>query len=452
MKKGTFLALIFVACLSCDGPTEPKPDPAPKIVSAVSVSADTATANISWSTDQEADSRVECGAKAGAGSGATKSHLVVLSGLEPGKQFSCAARSQNSNGEAKADFTFATKFPPQATITILSVSADSTSFTVKDSTSRPLAVTTRWGLTCSSFTDSLKETSASLVHSVTVANRAPDTQYCFEVSGTDQWNRLAAKRDSVRTGKLSPPALDSVKVSKVDTTSAALQAFPKGRTLDSLIVRYGSSCTSLTQTLRSAAIGANPIVTISGLVPNTANCAGVSAKDRWGIGSELTKSFRTAARPDPCLMPQPVPSDTAKPAVATISVVFTVAPFSQDQSDKELLLGGIACNGYKFQIESDGETAQVDPLDGRKFNPKPLRPVVVNYPYGSKDHWFRSAIYDYVNRKFVRWLACSEIKLNGVALSRATPDSYPLNVDPDVNPKPGPYCLFKVGADGIVYP
>ncbi len=107
----------------------PPPDTTPPVISAVTVgSLGTASATITWNTNEPADRQVEYGLTTAYGQATTldptltAAHSQGLSGLSPGTLYHYRVKSKDAAGNlaTSADFTFTTATPPDTTPPVIS--------------------------------------------------------------------------------------------------------------------------------------------------------------------------------------------------------------------------------------------------------------------------------------------------------------------------------------------
>jgi|GEM_PF-2410040 len=173
------------------------PDTAPPVISGVSVTGVTDTlAVVSWTTDEPADSRLECGPDSNytrvLSSGRLEvSHVVLLTGLLPGREYHFRVGGTDASGNGPSfsgDLTFTTATvgdaAPPSIRECRVLLAGTDNVTVEVVLDEPGAVLLEYGTT-----DAYGKTAASpqyrTVHRITIPGLAAGTTYHFSVKATD---------------------------------------------------------------------------------------------------------------------------------------------------------------------------------------------------------------------------------------------------------------------------
>ncbi|HWE51900.1 MAG TPA: fibronectin type III domain-containing protein [Bryobacteraceae bacterium] len=166
--------------------------PVPSITAVTASGVTSASATITWTTDQPSSTQVEFGTSTGYGSLSTldstavTTHSATLTGLAPGVAYDYAVKSTDTAGTAtSANFTFATA----ATIPAISaVSAGAITFTTATitwTTDQPSTSQVKYGPTNTYGSISALNSLPVTSHSVTLSGLASGATYNFEVISGD---------------------------------------------------------------------------------------------------------------------------------------------------------------------------------------------------------------------------------------------------------------------------
>lgn len=188
----------------------PVVDTTPPVISNVQVSAITsASATITWQTDEAADSAVAYGPTSAyedgvAGNGAfVTSHSVTLTGLTDDSTYHYQVRSTDDDGNpaATGDLTFTTAIipPPDTTPPVISniqvTSITSSGATVTWQTDEPADSAVAHGTTTAYENGSVSNASLVTSHAIALTGLASATTYHFQISSSDSSGNPAASAD-----------------------------------------------------------------------------------------------------------------------------------------------------------------------------------------------------------------------------------------------------------------
>jgi hypothetical protein len=170
MRSIAAIAMFSVALAGCGGgsagdpgsgnpPPPPSADTIAPILNALSASPGFQDANVSWTTDEPADSQVEYGTSATYGSSSTvaaalvTSHTMTLSGLNAATTYHYRVKSRDAAGNlaTSTDGSFATTAAPDTIAPVVSISSPASGATVSATVSIAAAATDNVGVTSVQF-------------------------------------------------------------------------------------------------------------------------------------------------------------------------------------------------------------------------------------------------------------------------------------------------------------
>jgi hypothetical protein len=170
MRSIAAIAMFSVALAGCGGgsagdpgsgnpPPPPSADTIAPILNALSASPGFQDANVSWTTDEPADSQVEYGTSATYGSSSTvaaalvTSHTMTLSGLNAATTHHYRVKSRDAAGNlaTSTDGSFATTAAPDTIAPVVSISSPASGATVSATVSIAAAATDNVGVTSVQF-------------------------------------------------------------------------------------------------------------------------------------------------------------------------------------------------------------------------------------------------------------------------------------------------------------
>ncbi|MGE5570031.1 MAG: DUF4082 domain-containing protein [Rhodospirillales bacterium] len=182
------------------------------VISAVSASASSTSAVVTWTTNEPATSRVDYGTSpnsltlSASQAALTTSHSITLTGLAAGTTYYYRVSSADSSGNSAVfptagnpPLSFASTDLSPPVITAIAVSAGTNSASITWTTNEPATSRVDYG-TSSSL--GLSATNAALVtaHNIVLNGLAPGTQYYFRVTSAD-----AASNSATSPAAVDPP-------------------------------------------------------------------------------------------------------------------------------------------------------------------------------------------------------------------------------------------------------
>ncbi|MBE0480231.1 MAG: fibronectin type III domain-containing protein [Dehalococcoidia bacterium] len=270
----------------------------------------TASAIITWSTDEAGNSTVHYGETTDLGSTVSDGafvtdHAVSLDGLDPGKLFYYQVSSTNGVGETVLSpgigsyYTFTTDPHSPDISDISAMDISNTSATIRWRTDRLADSTVNYGISTGlGFTAS--GSTYVLEHSLLLAGLWPDTTYYFEVSSTNQYGNATTDSNNgdyyTFKTQQAPPSISEVIVSDITDTSATV-SWTTNQKADSAV--YYGNTTSLGYTAADSNFTYEHSVHLTGLNPNTVYYSRVGSTNGDGYTSESPAgseyyTFRTA--------------------------------------------------------------------------------------------------------------------------------------------------------------
>jgi phosphodiesterase/alkaline phosphatase D-like protein len=255
--------------------------PSAPVISGVNFTQLPGVMQITWTTNQPANSRVDYGTSptslpfVAANSALTVSHSLLIGGLSPGTYYyritSCnealACSSLPLAGEPGAPFTFADIVPP--VITGITATPASTSATITWSTNEPATSRVDYGAAPDALTSNVSSAVLTQTHSLTIPSLTAGTVYYFRVTSVDAAANSAVSPPTpgaplsfttltpvppVVTGLVSLPGVQGVATIRWTTDVAS----------DSR-VNYGLTPASLTSTVSDPANVTQHTIRLTGL-------------------------------------------------------------------------------------------------------------------------------------------------------------------------------------------
>ena len=189
------------------------------------------SAEITWTTDEPADSWVDYGLDATYGSSVSDGSLVMghsinLTGLDPSTEYHYEVTSADaaSNSASSADFTFTTAAPPPPDLTapVISGVTDTditdTSATITWTTDEPSDSRVDSGLDAT-YGSVVSDASLVTSHSINLTGLAPSTEYHYKVTSADAALNSASSADFTFTTAAASAEATSFIVSSVTYTT-----------------------------------------------------------------------------------------------------------------------------------------------------------------------------------------------------------------------------------------
>ncbi len=326
-------------------------------VDAVASSTTATTADITWTTDEAADSQVEYGTTSSYGQSTTldatqvTSHAVSITGLSPSTAYHFRVRSADAGGNTtySNDATFVTSSgAPDTTAPLISSVASSTSDTIATitwTTDENASSRVDFGTTSSYGTAS---TSAVLTtsHSITLSGLTVSTLYHFRVQSTDASSNTATSIDYTFTTSATPDTTAPVRSGGSPSGTLAY-----GTTSTTLALTTDENATCKYSTSSGTAYGSMTSFTTTGTTSHSSSISGLSNGTSYTYyvkcqdsssntnASDYTISFSVAADTTAPTVSMTVPSNGA--TVSGSSVTLT-ASASDD----------VAVAGVQFKLDT----------------------------------------------------------------------------------------------------
>ena len=205
---------------------------APVISNVAATNISDTSADITWNTDESADSRVDYGLDNTYGSfisdaSLVTSHSITLTGLDPSTEYHYKVTSEDGseNSASSADLTFTTAAPPPpdttapviSSVTATDITATSATITWTTDESADSLVDYGFDDTYGSF---ISDASLVTSHSITLTGLDPSTEYHYKVTSEDGSENSASSADSIFTTAAAPTTATTVSVASItyDTT------------------------------------------------------------------------------------------------------------------------------------------------------------------------------------------------------------------------------------------
>ena len=258
---------------------------APTISSIATTSVGNNSANVTWVTNENADSQIAYGTTTNYGttttldSTFTAQHLVTLSGLASSTvyHFKILSRDRNDNLAESSDQIFETAAAADTIApTISSVATSSvtlTSFTVTWSTNEVGSSIVEYGTNTSSYNSLAGSNTDSVTsHSVTVSSLSGNATYYFRVRSADSAGNSATDSNGgagweVRTvADTTAPTISNISTLVNNTTTQITWTTNEAANSE---INYGSTSSSLNTTASSSTLQTNHAITITGLTADT---------------------------------------------------------------------------------------------------------------------------------------------------------------------------------------
>ncbi len=282
----------------------------PRISSAAVADITPTSCNITWTTDQPADSQVEYGQTVEYGSitapqpALLTSHRVALIGLSPGTWYYARVLSRDRAGNlAQSDrFEFLTSDgAPPVISSVIITDVSPTSVTVRWETDERASSAVAYGVTANYESSSPVDPQLIRSHTVSLTGLAPQTTYHYRVESRDYWGNLTRSPDATfTTVDLTAPLISKVMATQISDNSAAI-VWNTDSPSDG-VVEYGVSTNYGAVSAYDNAMVTSHSVAISGLTAQTAYHFKVKSRDASGKWTESADAIFTTGvdmGPDP---------------------------------------------------------------------------------------------------------------------------------------------------------
>ncbi|MDB5237207.1 MAG: hypothetical protein JWL88_309, partial [Parcubacteria group bacterium] len=372
------------------------PDTTPPIISSIASSTSQTAATITWTTDENSDSRIDLGTTASYGTASTSatlvtSHSITFTGLTANTTYHFRVQSADasSNIATSSDMTLKTAATPDTTPPVISAISSGTpgqiSATITWTTDEAASSTVSYGTTTSYGTASTSPTLLTS-HSITLSGLTAATTYHYQVGSADASANVATSSDQTFTTAAvpdtTPPAISSI-ASSTSQTSATI-TWTTDENSNSRIdigttASYGTASTS-------AALVTSHSITFTGLTANTTYHFRVQSADASSnVATSSDRTFTTAAIPD--TTPPVISSIASSTSQTTATITWTTdeaasstvnygtttaygiastsAVFSTSHSIT--LVGLTAATTYHYQVSSADASGNVATSTDRTF-------------------------------------------------------------------------------------
>jgi len=289
-------------------------DETPPIISNVQVINITGTtATITWTTNEDADSKVDYGLAAGPPYASTQtdaamvtSHSITVTGLTPGTTYHYRVRSgdASSNEAFTIDAVFSTAdgdAPVISNIRVTDITADSA--IVRWDTDEASDSEVDYGLPAGPpYANTETVGTMVIAHAVPLTGLTSSTLYHYRVRSADASLNEAVSGDlTFTTADTTPPIISNIQITNITDTSVRI-TWTTDENSDST-VNYGLIAgPPYASTQTSAAMVTSHTIDITGLTPNTTYHFNIASKDignNEAVSADL--NFTTALPPPPVI-------------------------------------------------------------------------------------------------------------------------------------------------------
>lgn len=321
------------------------------VISSIATSTSDNSANITWNTNESADSQIIYGTTTNYGSTTTldstftSQHLVIISGLNSSTiyHFKILSRDKNSNSSASSDQIITTSATPDTTAPIISSVATSTvsltGATVIWTTNELASSIIEYGINTSSYS-SLAGSNSDLAtsHSVSLTGLSGNTAYYFRVRSADSVGNSALSDNSgqgwqfLTVADTTGPVISDISL-LVNDTSVAISWTTNEES--SSEVDYDLTSSTFGFSSSTASLVTNHTVTISGLTTNNTYYFRLKSTDSSGnttIDNNGGAAYSFATQQTPGIVRigtggGGAARDTEAPQIGEVSIV-DIAPSS----------------------------------------------------------------------------------------------------------------------------
>lgn len=267
-------------------------------ISSVATTTNHNSANITWVTNENADSQIAYGTTTNYGTTTTldntftTQHLVALSDLSSSTiyHFRIYSRDKNNNLATSANYTIGTSATPDSTApTISSVATSSVSLTgttITWTTNEAASSIVEYGTNTSSYNNLAGSTTESVTsHSVTLTGLNGNTTYYFRVRSADLAGNSATDSNGgagwqfITTADTTGPVISNIST-LVNNTSAII-TWNTNEAANS-VVDYGLSSSTLSSTVSSSTLETTHNIVLTGLTNNTVYYFRIKSTDAAG--------------------------------------------------------------------------------------------------------------------------------------------------------------------------
>ncbi len=354
---------------------------APTISSIVVSSVTSSSSTISWSTNENADSKVDYGTTSSYEIGTetstslVRTHSITLTDLSDGVEYHLRVRSADlcANQATSSDQTFTTSDETDPLISSVDVEVTSTtSVTITWTTDEPTTSEVSYGTT-STYTDSEIDSTLTTDHSVTITGLEEDTTYHFEITSTDASENSSSTADSTYTTEddPSPTNVSDVTVTESDGSIMVEWSNPSDSDLAGVIVIV---CTDEAPTdaedpdCETVYDGSEESVTISDLTNDTTYYIGVFSYDtalQFASGA-LAEGSPSASEEEVPPAEEDVPPAVTPSEEGEVDVVETIDTTSTSSESGSSLSGEVPADETLDNSLSGSGTASEESETGEE--------------------------------------------------------------------------------------
>ncbi|HSR88811.1 MAG TPA: fibronectin type III domain-containing protein [Candidatus Udaeobacter sp.] len=320
-------------------------------ISSIATTTSDNSANITWNTNESADSQIIYGLTTSYGSTTTldstftTQHLMTLSGLSSSTayHFKILSRDKNNNLTASADQLIITSATPDTTAPIITSVATSsvslTGATVTWTTDELASSIVEYGITTSSYSSLAGSNSDSVTsHSVSLASLSGNTAYYFRVRSADSAGNSAMSDNSgqgwqfVTVADTTGPVISDVNLLVNDTSVAISWTTNEPASSE---VDYDTTSSTFGFSSSTASLVTNHTITITGLTTNVTYFFRLKSTDSAGnttIDNNGGAAYSFTTQQTPGLVRVGgggggAPRDTDPPEISNLSIT-DIAPSS----------------------------------------------------------------------------------------------------------------------------
>ncbi|MBI3804680.1 MAG: hypothetical protein HY282_13060 [Nitrospirae bacterium] len=355
--------------------TAAAPDTSPPAISAIASSAITsASATVSWTTNEAADTQIQFGVTTSYGSSTTlntamtTSHSQGLSGLSASTtyHFRVVSKDAANNTATSGDNTFTTPAPPDTSAPTLSGIAagnlTASSATITWNTNENSTSQVEYGTTTSYGASSALDATLVTGHTRALSGLNPSTTYHFRVVSKDAANNTATSGDNTFTTPAppdtTPPVLSGITAGNL-ASSAATISWTTNEPADSQ-VQYGTSTAYGSSTTRVSTLTTGHSQGLTGLVESTTYHFRVLSRDAAGnLSTSGDNTFITPAAPDTT---PPALSTIASSAITPTSA--TISWTTNEAADTQIQYGTTTSYGASTTLNTSMTTSHSQGLSG----------------------------------------------------------------------------------------
>jgi len=309
------------------------PDITPPAISGITITNITSTgANVTWTTNESADTQVQYGITTAYGSSTTLntsmvlSHTQSLTGLQSSTLYNFRVLSRDAAGNlaTSGNNIFTTAAPLDTTPPVISgITASnmtSTSATVTWATNEAATSSVEYGTTTAYGSSSVLDSTLVTSHSTGLSGLIGSTTYHYRVKSSDAAGNLATSGDNTlitaATPDTTPPVISGVISSNITSGGATITWSTNEPATTQ--VDYGTTTAYGSSTTLNSTLATNHSAALSGLTASATYHYRVKSADAAGnLATSGDNTFTTSAAPD-----------TTGPAfslIATINVTDTGA-------------------------------------------------------------------------------------------------------------------------------